>query len=234
MPNNNYLVFENIQCLSRRVSEDILSLAKKAIALNGRFLIVLTGGSSYIEVYKILQKSKADWKNWHLFLSDERCLPIGHLERNDYMIDKAWLNNSSIPKKNIYFTKIDICTCQGIKQYEKQLTSTGLFDLALLSIGEDGHTASLFPDRIYDKERSVVTEINSPKYPKKRVSLSYERLNNTKQIIKVICGNSKKKAFFNWENGKNTPFSKVTGYFESVYVCEGAIHADCKIEETNG
>jgi 6-phosphogluconolactonase len=224
MLKNNWIVFEDIEKLSKQLAGDILSVARKSIKSNGSFKIVLTGGSSIISTYKILSDSRSDWNKWHVYLSDERCLPVKDEDRNNNMINQIWLNNSSIPKNNINFIHAELGVDNGALHYEKILSNISDFDLVLLSMGDDGHSASLFPDRLYDENKSVVTECDSPKYPKNRISISYSRLNRSKKIFKIISGSSKQKAVESWLNGKILPINKIHGQSERVFFCKNALY----------
>ena len=223
MLKNNWFVYPNIDELSEQLARDILTLAEKSIKLNNNFKIVLTGGESIINTYKILNNSSSDWSKWHIYLGDERCLPAGDRNRNDYIIKQVWLNNSQILKKNIHFIHAELGPNNGALYYEKILSNTGYFDIVLLSMGEDGHTASLFPGHFYNKNKSVVSECNSPKYPKNRISVSYSRLNKSKNIFKVVCGSSKKKAVDLWLAGKTLPINKIYVQSEKIFACENVL-----------
>ena len=223
MLKNNWFVYPNIDELSEQLARDILTLAEKSIKLNNNFKIVLTGGESIINTYKILNNSSSDWSKWHIYLGDERCLPAGDRNRNDYIIKQVWLNNSQILKKNIHFIHAELGPNNGALYYEKILSNTGYFDIVLLSMGEDGHIASLFPGHFYNKNKSVVSECNSPKYPKNRISVSYSRLNKSKNIFKVVCGSSKKKAVDLWLAGKTLPINKIYGQSEKIFACENVL-----------
>ena len=102
MLKGNWSIFENIDKLSMQVADDILDVAKISIKSTGSFKIVLAGGKSLIPTYKILSHSNSDWSRWHIYIGDERCLPLKNKERNDHNINIIWLNNSPIPKKNIH------------------------------------------------------------------------------------------------------------------------------------
>jgi len=219
MLKDNWSFFKDIDELSRELSCDILAIAKESIALNNTFKIVLAGGMSIINTYKILGKSESNWDKWHIYIGDERCLPLKDKDRNDYLINEVWLNNSKIPKQNIHFIHAELGADSGALHYQSVLSSTGYFDVVLLSMGEDGHTASLFPNHLYDESKSVVVECNSPKYPKDRISMSYSRLNQSKNVFKVISGNSKQDAVEMWLKGKILPINKISGQFEKVFTC---------------
>ncbi len=105
------------------------------------------------------------------------------------------------------------------------LNNVDSFDVTLLSMGEDGHVASLFPGHLHDKNKSVVAEYNSPKYPKKRVSMSYSRLNRSKNVFKVVSGSSKQQAVDLWLKGKVLPINKVFGYSEKVFICRNLLES---------
>ena len=223
MLKDNWVVFEDIDKLSEQLAYNILEIAETSIRLSNSFKIVLTGGNSVLKLYNILSNSKSNWSKWHIYLGDERCLPTNDKDRNDYIINQVWLNNSQILKKNIHFIYAEFGVDDGALHYEKILDNVGDFDVVLLSIGEDGHAASLFPHHLYDKNTSVVVERNSPKFPKDRISMSYSRLNQSKNIFKRISGSSKQKAVKMWIKGKALPINKIYGQSEKVFICNNAL-----------
>jgi len=87
----------------------------------------------------------------------------------------------------------------------------------LLSMGEDGHIASLFPKHIYPNEHMVVVELCSPKPPKERISMSYQQLNKSHHVFKLIVGESKQKAVSLLEQNTILPITKVNGDHEKIY-----------------
>jgi len=216
---NNWRVYKDIDELSDQLACDILNVAEKSIKSNSDFKIVLAGGTSFINTYRILSKSKSDWSKWHIYLGDERCLQLKDKNRNDYVINRVWLSNGLIPKENINFIPAELGVEKAVLKYKDTLKNVLSFDLVLLSMGEDGHTASLFPGRIYNEKRSVIVEKDSPKYPKNRISMSYSRLNKSKYVFKVVCGNSKQFAFESWVKGVALPINKISGNNEKVFIC---------------
>ena len=108
MLNNNWIVFDDKKSLSVSLAKDVLKIAEQSINSNGYFSIVLAGGNSPVELYKILKESHSDWNNWNIYIGDDRYLPKNDKERNDYIIEQVWLNSSSIPKDNIFFIKSEL------------------------------------------------------------------------------------------------------------------------------
>ena len=223
MLKGNWSIFENIDKLSMQVADDILDVAKISIKSTGSFKIVLAGGKSLIPTYKILSHSNADWSRWHIYIGDERCLPLKNKERNDHNINIIWLNNSPIPKKNIHFIRAELDAKQAVWHYETTLEEVENFDVTLLSMGEDGHTASLFPGHQYDNKRDVVIINNSPKKPKQRISLSYSRLNQSNKVFKIISGSLKCNAVRQWLNNIQLPINQINGNSEKVYLSQNAL-----------
>ncbi len=221
--NSNWIIFKDNRGLSKELAREILNIAKKSIRLNGCFTIVLTGGRSVTNLYKILSKSVSDWSRWCIYIGDERCLPLQDKDRNDQDIDNIWLNSSQIPKKNIYFIRAELGCNNGAHDYENVLKDVTIFDVVLLSIGVDGHVASLFPGHYHNNNKSVIVEYNSPKYPKNRISMSYLRLNQANNVFKVVSGTSKQDAVALWLQGKSLPINQIKGISEKVYICKDSL-----------
>ena len=221
--NDNWLIFDDEISLSKALAQEILNIAKKSIFEKDCFSIVLTGGQSVLNLYKILSKSDSNWEKWHIYIGDERCVPMRHKDRNDQVINEIWLDNSTIPKKNIHFIKAELGLLKAKLEYEKILKKIDKFDVVLLSMGEDGHIASLFPNHVYPEDQMIVVEHDSPKPPKERVSMSYKQLNRAHYIFKLIIGESKQKAVTLLQQSANLPITRVNGDCEKLYFCKNAI-----------
>ncbi len=215
---DNWFSFNNNISLLEALAKEILNIAKKSIIEKGFFSIVLTGGQSILGLYQILSEADSSFNKWHVYISDERFLPKDHQGRNDRVINKIWLNNNLIPKKNIHFIQAELGLSKARKEYEDKLDKVGKFDVVLLSIGEDGHISSLFPGHKYTKNQSVVIERNSPKPPKERISISLHRLNNTKNMFKVIIGESKRPIVKRLLEGDRLLANSVSGEMEKVFI----------------
>ena len=230
MLRDNWKIFKDSNTLSECLAADIIYIANESIEKSGQFNIVLAGGKSFIDSYKILRDAKSNWIKWHIYICDERCLPINDRDRNDSKINEVWLNNGKIPKKNINFICAELGIEEAVKHYETVLKNNVIFDLVLLGMGEDGHTASLFPNHTYNQNDNVVIEYNSPKFPKERISLSYARLNKSKYVYKLISGPSKSQALNLWINGETLPINQISGKKEKVYILSDALTGVVKKE----
>ena len=222
--NDNWLIFDDKMSLSKALAQEILNIAKKSISEKNCFSIVLTGGQSVLNLYKILSKSDSNWEKWHIYIGDERCVPMRHKDRNDQVINEIWLDNSTISKNNIHFIQAELGLIEAQKEYEKVLKKIDKFDVVLLSVGEDGHVASLFPNHSYPDNKMVVIESNSPKSPKQRLSMSYKQLNKSNYIFKLLIGKSKQQVVHLLQKTTNLPITKVTGECEKLYICKNAIY----------
>jgi len=147
-----------------------------------------------------------------------------HKDRNDQVINEIWLDNSTISKNNIHFIQAELGLIEAQKEYEKVLKKIDKFDVVLLSVGEDGHVASLFPNHSYPDNKMVVIEGNSPKSPKQRLSMSYKQLNKSNYIFKLLIGKSKQQVVHLLQKTTNLPITKVTGECEKLYICKNAIY----------
>jgi 6-phosphogluconolactonase len=183
----------------------VLASARRAIAQRGQFRVVLAGGSTPKQAYKQLAASDADWSRWHLYLGDERCLPSADKQRNSRMINKTLVKRSRIPKQQVHWMPAELGAEQGAHAYESIVAEALPFDLVLLGMGEDGHTASLFPGHRHDPERLVVPVNNAPKPPPERVSLNYQALSRTREMLLLITGAGKRDALCRWRNGESLP-----------------------------
>jgi len=163
-------------------------------------------------VYAQLAQAPVDWTRWHVFFGDERCYPFGHPERNDSMARSAWLHQVPIPRANVHpISSAGWGPDAAARRYAEVLPK-GLFDLTLLGLGEDGHTASLFPGHDWGNEKlapSVLAVFNAPKPPEHRVSLSARRLSQSRKVIFVVSGAGKADAVARWRRGEAIPASAI-------------------------
>ena len=187
--------------------------AAKAIAAAGSFRIVLSGGTTPRLIYEATRKISSDWGSWHIYFGDERCLPTGHSGRNDTMAMNAWLDHVPIPETQIHSIAAHLGTDVATSEYAKVLAKICKFDLVLLGLGEDGHTASLFPGHNPGLEAhagAVVTVHDAPKPPRDLITLSSHRLSQARNVFFLITGESKQQSVWNWRAGADIPARHIT------------------------
>lgn len=188
---------KTIQCCIKH----LIATYQKSVADHGHFTLVLAGGSTPKELYKVLcaspYKEEIDWQKVFLFWGDERPVPETDPESNYHMAMEAGFKSLPIPKKQIY----RMCAEENIEQnalaYEKKirevLKGRG-FDFILLGMGEDGHTASLFPHTgaLHVKEHLVFAN-DVPQLNSYRMTLTYPCINSASASVIFILGASKKE-----------------------------------------
>lgn len=188
--------------------QSILACAEEAIRERGKFLLVLAGGSTPERIYSTLGKTQANWPAWHIYFGDERCLPAADPERNSSMTKAAWLDQVPIPPHQIHLIPGEHGPAQGALAYAQSLHGIGDFDLVLLGLGEDGHTASLFPDHDWGNAPGAADTLaiyDAPKPPPERISLSATRLSRARKILFLVSGASKQQAVNQWRAGAQLP-----------------------------
>jgi 6-phosphogluconolactonase len=214
---------ETADLIAQEVCERILELAKEAIAARGQFKFVLAGGSTPEKVYRLLAKSDADWSKWFIYHGDERVLPIDHADRNSVMAANAFLNEVAIPKAQIFDMPTEFGTEESAAAYRPIVRAAMPFDLVLLGMGEDGHTASLFPNHVQDEVDDVIhTVYFSPKPPAERITMSAEALSNTENLYFLITGVNKCDALKQWKEGEDLPVSTVNAKKNLVVFLDNA------------
>lgn len=223
--NIKWINLKNSQELLDRVLRQVTLISKEAIARHNAFHIVLSGGNTPKKLYQSLVDINTNWNKWHIWFGDERRLPILDSNRNSQMAAKTWLEKVTIPTEqvHVFSDEVDVK-----KNYQQKLKNVDLFDLVLLGLGVDGHTASLFPNLLSNCNGSnddSVWEINSAPAPfPKRFSLSPKRLSLSRKVIFMIDGKEKASAINNWQNGVNIPATEIIPVFQNensleVYYC---------------
>lgn len=206
---NQIISFTNNQQLAEAATEAILATAQQAISQTGRFKIVLAGGSTPNLIYQLLSQAQADWDKWWIFWGDERCLPVDDAERNSFVAMQLWLEKVAIPSAQIFPIPAEKGAALAAVDYQAVIAEQLPFDLVLLGMGEDGHTASLFPGHQHKTEERVHAVYNSPKPPAERVSLSANVLSNAEQVLFLISGAGKQEAFRQWQQGADLPVAQI-------------------------
>jgi len=206
----DWIVKETAQEVAETVRDNILQIAKQAIYEKGLFKIVLAGGTTPEQVYSLLATESCDWQNWHVYLGDERCLELDNPERNSQMIQRTLLSKVDIPPSNIHFIPAELGAKEAAIAYEPEIEKAIPFDIVLLGMGEDGHTASLFPGHEHHADELVHAVYDAPKSPPERVSLSVNALSQNHHLFILVTGASKKDSVKKWRNAKEFPVAQIT------------------------
>ncbi len=205
-------VFQDAAALQAAAAEEVIKSAAQAIATRGRFDIVLAGGTTPRAIYELLKTADTDWQHWHVWYGDERCLPPDDSERNSLMASLALLDHVPVPPHQVHAMPAELGAVEGAAAYSAALNGMGAFDLVLLGMGEDAHTASLFPGHTWDHNppTPAIPVRHSPKPPADRVSLSASRLSDATKVIFLVTGASKRYAVSHWRAGVNIPVRAIT------------------------
>jgi 6-phosphogluconolactonase len=196
------------RALQQVAMEAILASAARAIQELGQFHFVLAGGNTPRSIYRGLGAAETDWPVWHIYFCDERCLPPIDPARNSRMAAESWLDCVPIPARQVHTIPGELGATRAARMYAETLRGVGDFDLVLLGLGEDGHTASLFPGHGWGTapgSPDTLAVFDAPKPPPQRVSLSAARLSRARQVIFLVSGESKHVAVAGWRAGKDIP-----------------------------
>jgi 6-phosphogluconolactonase len=208
-------IFPDKAAVTRFTEERIFRMAEATLEMNEQFVIALAGGTTFKPVYESLAKDFGeliDWKRVHLFFGDERCVPPEHEESNYHMVKEALIDNIDIPAANVHRMRGEDEPKAAAAAYESELREffkgdEQLFDLNLLGIGEDGHTASLFPNTaaLHEQEKLVVAHHVEAKGNLWRITLTFPAILQSANIMFVAWGDSKAKALYEILEGDYQP-----------------------------
>lgn len=216
----DWLVLETANEVAEKGLELILNTSRQCIEDHGKFNLVLAGGTTPKHIYTLLAEQSCDWNKWHFYIGDERCLPKNDPERNSEMIRTTLLEKIHVPKDNIHFIEAELGADEAAKKYAEVIKSKTPFDLVMLGMGEDGHTASLFPGHIHNNEERVHAVYNSPKPPTDRVSLSANILSQNNNLLLLITGESKQTAVQQWHVGIELPITTISSLGQKVVLLD--------------
>ena len=208
--------FDSAETLALEVAEWLCTLAQ---ASDGDFTVCLSGGSTPRPLYQRLATpavaSRFPWGRSHWFWGDERFVPHAHPDSNFLMADEAFLSRVPVPASNIHAIPTEHLapehaaaayaeTLQRFYGAQTLAPERPLFDVALLGVGEDGHTASLFPgDRaLQETRRWAVAVISAKREP--RITLTYPTLDSSRHVVFLVTGREKRKTVARVRDGAST------------------------------
>ena len=191
-------IFDDSAGLCREAAQRILRARQKAVADEGRFALLLSGGQTPRQLYALLgspeYRDRLDWAGTHLFWGDERAVPLSDPKSNYRMVAETLLSRVSIPEANIHRIRTELPPEEAALSYERELreffSGAPRFHLVLLGMGADGHTASLFPGSPALRERKrLVVATAQGSMP--RISLTVATLNAAREVLFLVTGAAK-------------------------------------------
>lgn len=202
-------IYPDTEALARAASDYLTDQITTCINQKGRCHIALPGGNTPGRCLELLASKQLPWHNLHAYLGDERCYPVAHADRNDTMIVRRLWSRIDAPPDNLHPIPAELGPELAAERYAGLIDKVGRLDIVLLGMGEDGHTASLFPgNNAVTDERAVVPVYDAPKPPKERVSLGLVTLKNAGQRVVLVTGANKHDALMRVEQGDTLPISQ--------------------------
>jgi 6-phosphogluconolactonase len=222
-------VFLSLDSLSQEAADLFVKVYAESISARGRFLVVLSGGNTPKRMYELLAtdrfREEIDWAKVHVFWGDERYVPPSNDQSNEHMARVALLDHVRIPAENIHGMFREGGVDSAAESYETlirtELVDDLSFDLTLLGIGPDGHTASLFPGEpaVYEKERLVVAGIGHAGVSE-RITMTPPLLTRSRIVLFLVAGADKaapmKRVLEGPEDWDETPSQSVARHAPNV------------------
>jgi 6-phosphogluconolactonase len=206
LPHAEVHVLPDSAALSRAAADEFLRTARAAIESRGRFTVALSGGSTPKAIFGLLAadesagRNKLAWDKVQVFFGDERHVPPDHLDSNYRMASEALLSKVPVPAANIHRIRAELDAARAAAEYESELRSAfGVragevprFDLIMLGMGPDGHTASLFPgSAALTEQTALVCASWVEKFNSHRLTFTYPLLNAATEVMFVAGGADK-------------------------------------------
>lgn len=209
-------VFDDAEAVARATAETFARLAREAVEERGTFSVALSGGTTPRRVYELLasdeRRESVPWPKAHVFFGDERAVPPDHAESNYRMASEAMLSRVPIPAENVH--RIDGVGDAAANASDYESVMRGFFgevewprfDLVLLGMGDDGHTASLFPNTAaLEESRAWVASNWVEKLQTWRITLTAPAINAARRVVFLVTGASKAERLREVLNGPRDP-----------------------------
>lgn len=198
--------FPDLESLSRAAAEAIFETACEAVSMKGCFSLALAGGNTPRITYRILADEYSDkipWSSTHLFWGDERYVPKNHPDSNYTMAYQTLISKLPIPAQNIHPIptemenpgKVAVSYEKLLRGFFQNTKADSVFDLILLGMGDDGHTASLFPgDPVLEEKEKWVNAVFAPPIYKtcQRITFTLPLINSAENVFFLVSGAKKK------------------------------------------
>jgi len=229
------VVYADAQAVADATGARLGLLISDAVSTRGIAHVVLTGGTVGIELLRSLASSPLatliDWMSVHVWWGDERFVPAGDPDRNEFQAQHALLSSVPLPEENIHrmgssddFTSAEAAAAAYSDEIAAHGTPT--WDVAMFGMGPDGHIASLFPDHpvyLAGGDAEAVAVHDSPKPPPTRISLTLASINRSREVWVVAAGEAKADAVAGALRSDSTlPASRVHGVAATMWLVDAA------------
>ncbi|MDU0459122.1 MAG: 6-phosphogluconolactonase [Geobacteraceae bacterium] len=194
-------VCDDLEAVSHAAAELFAAEAQQAVKARGRFLVALAGGATPQRTYELLAqepfRDPVPWQNTHIFWGDERCVPADDPRNNARMAYQALLKHVPVPSAQVHPMVCDSSPHGAAVEYEALLRDLFIaapprFDLVLLGLGKDGHTASLFPGTpALEEQQRLVAEVYVAEEGLHRLTLTAAVINQAALVVFLVSGYSK-------------------------------------------
>lgn len=201
IPSASIRVFPSRDLLELNAAKEIVRIIGAAIRDRGTCSIALSGGETPRRIYARLARApfanSLDWSKIHLFCGDERAVPPTDPKSNYGMVNRDLISHIDIPLSNIHRIQGELDPEDAARKYEEDLKAAFVagdvrFDLVLLGLGEDGHTASIFPrTRSVEESRDLVCSTYVPQLESWRISLTLHTINHARHTLFLVSGAKK-------------------------------------------
>ena len=201
--------------------DHFIEIANHAIQTRDAFHVALSGGSTPKALFQKLASppfaKEIDWSKVRIYWSDERCVPKDHPDSNYKMAMDAGLSSLNIQKEHIFRMEGELDPQEAAERYQKILPER--FDLIMLGMGDDGHTASLFPNtKALDEKTHLVAANEVPQKETWRLTLTYPCLDKARQIVIYVLGSAKAEIF---KKVSTTPQAYPVGKVKNpLFICD--------------
>lgn len=197
-------IYPDMDTLSHLAAQAFVETANRYIDQHGRFNVALAGGSTPQRMYEYLASDEfsqiIDWSRVFFYFGDERNVPHDHQDSNYHMACQAMLNHIPVPPHNLHPFDTQLEVRKSAASYARLLCNSlphenGLprLDLVLLGMGDDGHTASLFPRTCILHDDRIAAAVYVEKLRSWRLSLTYAAINNADQVWLLVAGEAKSR-----------------------------------------
>lgn len=206
---SDFQIYADAEILARAAADYLYERIQDCLMRKPLCHVALPGGRTPGRCLELLAMLPLPWERIHWYLGDERCYPAGHAQRNDTLVQKQLWSIIDAPAANRHPIPAELGPEAAAAAYAEIIQSIGQLDIVVLGMGEDGHTASLFPGNpALEDERPVVPVHDAPKPPPERVSLGLTALQAAAERIALVTGAGKHEALQRLRDGEQLPIAR--------------------------